>query len=405
MKQLYIINNSSIAEHYGIGTYIEQLITCLNTCANMQVTVITLDSQESELTEKQIKDVRYILFPTVQIHQDKKHSKRYARNVAYALYPYIDLECDIIFHFNYSYHIWLAEAFKFRFPNCRIVITLHYLTWCFDLSANTHYFRSILNKKEEERDDFEECIYKEYQTDKCFYNLADKVICLCEATKSFLHEVYHVPCQKTVLIHNGLKDEEKRLSEEEKRETKIKLGFNGNEKIVLFVGRINKLKGIHWLIDSFRKLLKKYPEARLVITGDGRISEYLKLSIGMWSKVIFTGELDKEQVYELYRIADLGVLPSMQEQCSYVVIEMMMHSLPLVGTNAMGISEMIEKECQVSLNVHNDNISLCTDSLCTLIHKAIEQKKILGRKSRQRYENFYSLNIKRNKMEIFYKDL
>ena len=64
---------------------------------------------------------------------------------------------------------------------------------------------------------------------------------------------------------------------------------------------------------------------------------------GIWGKVIFTGKLRKDQLYRFYQIADIGVLPSCQEQCSYVGIEMLMHGIPLVGTDAMGISEMIEE--------------------------------------------------------------
>ena len=161
MKELYIINNGSKAAQYGIGTYITQLLSCLSACISIQVTVIVLDSQENELTEKRTEDIRYLLFPTVRIHPSEKNSKRYARNVAYALLPYIASDADVIFHFNYSYHIWLAEALKSCVPHCRTILTLHYLPWCFDLAGNMYRFQSILAAKEEKRDEFENQIYEE----------------------------------------------------------------------------------------------------------------------------------------------------------------------------------------------------------------------------------------------------
>lgn len=72
-----------------------------------------------------------------------------------------------------------------------------------------------------------------------------------------------------------------------------------------------------------------------------------------WSKIIFSGRLPKELIYKFYQIADVGILPSFAEQCSYVAIEMMMHGLPIVGTDSTGLSEMIidgENGYKVNLN-------------------------------------------------------
>lgn len=405
MKQLFIVNNGSKASQYGIGTYIRQLLSCLQTCVSMQVTVIVLDSQENELTEKQVDGVRHLLFPTIHIHANEKDYKRYARNVAYALFPYVNPATEIVFHFNYSYHVWLTEALKCLFPYCSTVLTLHYLPWCFDLSGNMYRFQSILLKKNEEKDEFEKQIYEEYLNDRRFYNEVNKVICLCIATKAFIHETYHVPTEKIASIYNGLSDEMKVLSKAEKRKKKIEQGFRGDEKIILFVGRIDRLKGLHWLIDAFRKLLEKCLEARLVIVGDGNISQYLGFCSGLWGKVIFTGKLNKKQLYTLYRIAELGVLPSLQEQCSYVGIEMMMHGIPVVGTDAMGISEMTEKEYQVPLIAKGNELSLCADRLSEIMLKAMTNREHLGKQSRLRFEKQYSLSIMQSEIIQLYNDL
>lgn len=402
MKQLFIINNGSKAAQYGIGTYIEQLLLCLQACVSMQVTVVVLDSTESELTEKLMDGTRYLLFPTVRIRADEKSRKRYARNVAYALFPYVKPTAKVVFHFNYSYHVWLAEELKSRFSGCYNVLTLHYLPWCFDLSGNVCRFQSILMKKEEERDEFEQQIYEEYLNDRRFYNEVDKLICLCNATRVFLHEIYQVPTESMALIYNGLSDARKELSDTDKKEIKRELGFRENESVILFVGRINRLKGIYWLIDAFRKMLEESPEVRLVIAGDGDMTECLQLCEGLGRKVVFTGKLEKNQLYVFYRIADLGVLPSLQEQCSYVGIEMMMHGIPLIGTGAMGVSEMVEEEYQVPLFVTENDVSFPTGRLSESMLNAMANRESLGRLSRLRFEQCYSLDIMRQEMEQLY---
>ena len=66
--------------------------------------------------------------------------------------------------------------------------------------------------------------------------------------------------------------------------------------------------------------------------GDGFYSYYLNSCNPTWNKITFTGKLNKEDLYKLYQIADIGVLPSFHEQCSYVAIEMMMYGIPLVAS-------------------------------------------------------------------------
>ncbi len=127
------------------------------------------------------------------------------------------------------------------------------------MSGNIHRFRAILSQEEKERDILERQIYEEYLNDKRFYNEVDKVICLCGETQSFLYEIYNVPIEKIELIYNGLSDEQTALSNKDKKEIKAELGFTESEKIILFVGRVNQLKGIHWLIEAFKKTLSKYP--------------------------------------------------------------------------------------------------------------------------------------------------
>jgi glycosyltransferase involved in cell wall biosynthesis len=117
-----------------------------------------------------------------------------------------------------------------------------------------------------------------------------------------------------------------------------------NAKIILYVGRLQEIKGIDFLIRAFKLLLQQEPDAHLIVIGNGAFSTYMKEAKDCWQKVTFTGRMEKDELYTFYQIADIGVLPSFHEQCSYSVIEMMMFGLPVIGTTSTGLCEMIIKE-------------------------------------------------------------
>ena len=113
-----------------------------------------------------------------------------------------------------------------------------------------------------------------------------------------------------------------------------------NEKILLFVGRIETIKGIEPLMACFEEVLKKFPNCRLVLTGDGNMRNVVYLCKKAWSKVVFTGKIDKNTLNQWYQIADIALFPSYHELCSYVGIEMMMHGLPIVASDGYGVRNM-----------------------------------------------------------------
>ena len=68
-----------------------------------------------------------------------------------------------------------------------------------------------------------------------------------------LREDYGVEKEKLVVVYNGLKDEAIKLSKEERLEKRSALGFRETDKIILFVGRLDRIKGVQYLIEAFGK--------------------------------------------------------------------------------------------------------------------------------------------------------
>lgn len=83
-------------------------------------------------------------------------------------------------------------------------------------------------------------------------------------------------------------------------------------------------------------------DARLIIAGDGAFSLACTKLSPVWSKVSFTGYVDKRTLFELYRLSDIGVVPSLHEEFGYVAIEMASVGLPVLVNPKGGLKEIAD---------------------------------------------------------------
>ena len=123
------------------------------------------------------------------------------------------------------------------------------------------------------------------------------------------------------------KEEKKKEREEKDRlkaEQRKKYGISADDQLLIFAGRISQVKGIEYLAETFSRMEKQHPKLRLIIAGDGCFEQIFPLLKPAWSKVIFTGFVDKPILYELFSISDIGILPSLHEEFGFVALEMMM---------------------------------------------------------------------------------
>jgi glycosyltransferase involved in cell wall biosynthesis len=113
--------------------------------------------------------------------------------------------------------------------------------------------------------------------------------------------------------------------------------INSNEKIILFLGRIHKIKGLELLVDAFAELLKKIYDCKLLIVGpdDGYLPVLKKqtIDLGIENKVLFTGPLYGKDKLKAYSDADVFVLPAVYDCFSVTLLESMACGTPIVTTN------------------------------------------------------------------------
>ena len=128
-------------------------------------------------------------------------------------------------------------------------------------------------------------------------------------------------------------------------EFREKYGLSDSQKIILYLGRIDKVKGLNVLVKAFNDLTKELGEAKLVIVGpdDGYLSA-LRRSVKEFhieKNVLFTGPLYGENKLTAYVDADVCVLPSFYEIFGIVALEALACGTPVIVTDRCGVASWI----------------------------------------------------------------
>jgi glycosyltransferase involved in cell wall biosynthesis len=140
-----------------------------------------------------------------------------------------------------------------------------------------------------------------------------------------------------------------------KGEFRMKYSIIKDEKIILYLGRLHKIKGLELLLDAFFDL-RNYPKIKLVIVGpdDGYLEELVNKikNLKLDDRVIVTGALYDTDKASAYIDADVYVLPSIYECFPLSVLEACSYGIPVIITNRCGIADVIDN--QVGLVVPYD---------------------------------------------------
>ncbi|HPN96140.1 MAG TPA: glycosyltransferase family 4 protein [Candidatus Moranbacteria bacterium] len=110
--------------------------------------------------------------------------------------------------------------------------------------------------------------------------------------------------------------------------------------------RLTARKGTEYLIRAIFLLIKKYPQIRLKIIGDGSDSEDLKklsCKLKLEKNIEFLGRVPHEDVQKYYQEASVFVLPSLNEGMSNAMLEALSSGLPILATDTGGTKELIRE--------------------------------------------------------------
>ncbi len=121
--------------------------------------------------------------------------------------------------------------------------------------------------------------------------------------------------------------------------------INPQDKILLFVGRLGQEKNIGFLMESFCHVNKKIKNTTLVLVGGGPEEDILRnkaIELGIGKQIVFTGNLQPEDVASCYASSEIFVFSSVTETQGIVITEAKASGLPVVAVRANGASEMVE---------------------------------------------------------------
>jgi len=113
-------------------------------------------------------------------------------------------------------------------------------------------------------------------------------------------------------------------------------------RVVLFLSRVDPIKGLDLLLDGFAKVRVARPDATLVVAGNGNESFVARLReqaqrLGVQRDVIWAGFLEGGEKREVFAAADVFVLPSYSENFGIAVVEAMASGLPVIVSDQVGI--------------------------------------------------------------------
>ncbi len=317
-----ILSSKDRGINYGVGTFIKQLSKGL--AAKKEINVFILEIGITSSESFKIKEEENIIIFEIPVNNNKvidskKNHEKLSRNITRVVSQYIP-QCDnTVIHMNYLFQYFIGTELK-KVLKGSLIFTQHIFT-----------YRS---KRENNFFDIE----------KQTYNSVDKIITVCKHGKDHLI-AKKVDGNLIRIIYNGIDPNKFRIKQNNLGSIKKKYGLTRDENIILFSGRIDNIKGLDYLCSAMELLINKLPYCRLVIAGDGNFEKLIKSSNKFSANISFLGFIPFEDLVALYHVADIGVIPSLEENCSYVALEMLHCGLPVVASNVGGLREIfIHKE-------------------------------------------------------------
>lgn len=172
-----------------------------------------------------------------------------------------------------------------------------------------------------------------FAIEKYSMDQADQIVAVSQYTKNNIVQHYGISPEKITVIHNGAYCNDDSYIVDETR-----------PKMILFLGRMTQQKGPHFFIEIARRVLEKRNDVQFVLVGTGDllielIERTANLRIG--KNVHFTGFLDSDRVKEIYKLADVYVMPSISEPFGLSALEAISCNVPSIISKQSGVAEVL----------------------------------------------------------------
>jgi len=233
-----------------------------------------------------------------------------------------------------------------------------------------------------------------YQNANCIHALT-----LQEAQDIRDYGIKNIPI---AVIPNGI-DLDEKININETLKTKL-LKIANNRRVILSLSRLHLSKGIDILIDAFARLSKQNSNNVLFIVGSGDKDYEVRLmgkieKLKMQNSIFLLGEMTNNDKNTVYDIADLFVLPSLNEGFGITVLEAYRQKVPVITTTATPFKEIEEIGCGWFVKPLADDLFLALEEFAKLTNQELE---LMGAKGYRWIRHNYSLDLVNKKVEDLY---
>jgi D-inositol-3-phosphate glycosyltransferase len=180
---------------------------------------------------------------------------------------------------------------------------------------------------------------------------SDVVIAESPASKQHMSQVYDVDSGKIEIIPGGV--DIATFRPQDRQQIRQSLGLAPEQPVLLFVGRLQPLKGIDILLRAAQIVQQQYPSLQVLVIGGGvdiqddhetqerQRLQALSQELGLACRVQFIKAQPQEILVQYYAAADVFVMPSHYESFGMVVLEAMACGTPVVASNVGGLTSTV----------------------------------------------------------------
>jgi glycosyltransferase involved in cell wall biosynthesis len=237
-----------------------------------------------------------------------------------------------------------------------------------------------------------------------FAGLADVVIAVSHGVGRYLREEYRLSNRVVRVVPNGV--DLKRLPHVDRAALRRENGFQDDEVVVCFAGRLVEKKNVRGLARAFGRVAVSRPELRLVVVGDGRqrrdVMRIVK-ELGVERRVDFRGWLPRDKALRVIGASDAFVLPAQEaEGLSIALLEAMAMAVPVIATEIPSLWGGPVRDGETGWLCAPD-----VDSLATTLERfasvSAAERAIVGRAGLLEIESNHRIESVANSLEDAYR--
>ena len=232
---------------------------------------------------------------------------------------------------------------------------------------------------------------------------ANIIITISKYTQNKIIQLYEIEKEKIRIVPNGV-DIQKFKPLKNQSTIKRQIGVN-NRQCVLFVGRLIPRKGLSFLVQAAKHIIKEKEQTAFVIVGDGpqknQLISYLEKN-RIRKNFIFLGDIKDEILPLIYNCAEVFVFPSVQEGQGIALLEAQAVSKPVITFNTGGVRETILNQ-ETGLLVEPNSKELANAIIKLLKNEEMRNK--MGKKGREFVSKNFSWEKSAKKLLETYKEV